>query len=126
MAHPNRRVQGHWTWPCHSIVSGKRPVAKPTQSVAVLFGQKLGPDPHGLGWVVGVDTDRLGVLGRGEGAGRSWLVGVRGSLCHRPTKVLELGGVGDGGGELEVLATAGVRLLEGAVDCDDAVWPQHL
>jgi hypothetical protein len=25
-----------------------------------------------------------------------------------------------------VLATAGVRLLEGAVDCDDAVWPQHL
>jgi hypothetical protein len=61
-----------------------------------------------------------------EGAGRSRLVGVRGALYHRPAKLLELGRVGDGGGELEVLTTVGVRLLERAADHDDTVRLRQL
>jgi hypothetical protein len=38
----------------------------------------------------------------------------------------KVGGVGDNGGKLEVLATAGLCLLKGAAHCDDAVWPRHL
>jgi hypothetical protein len=38
----------------------------------------------------------------------------------------ELGRVGDGGGELEVLSSAGVRLLEVAAHHDDVVRSRHL
>jgi hypothetical protein len=73
-----------------------------------------------------VDANRLGVLGRAESTGRSRLVGVGGMLRHRLAKLLELSGVGDGGGELEMLATSGACLLEGAANRDDTVWPRHL
>jgi hypothetical protein len=81
---------------------------------------------HGLGWVIGVDLDRLGVMNRAEGAERGWLIATGSSLLHHPAKLLELSGVGDVGGKLEVLATAGVHLLEGAAHRNDAVQPRHL
>jgi hypothetical protein len=47
---------------------------------------------------------------------------VVGSILHHHfVKPSELGGVGDDGGELEVLLSAGVCLLEGAAHRDDAV-----
>jgi hypothetical protein len=105
--------------PCEGITIGKQEV----NEHAFLFGQKLGLDLHGIGRVTGVDTDRLGVL-----IGRKALdeVGslVSGALSVIGRKALdEVSRVGDGGGVLEVLTTAGVRLLEGAADCDDAIQP---
>jgi hypothetical protein len=57
-----RHVKG---LPCEGIMIG----AYEVDERAFLFGWKLGPDPHSLGWVVRVDADRLGVLGRAKGAG---------------------------------------------------------
>jgi hypothetical protein len=94
--------------------------------LAFLFGREQDPDPHGLGKVIGVDSDRIGALSRAEGAGRSWPIGVKSILRHRLVKLLELDEVGDGGDELEVLTTAGVCLLKEAAHRNDVVRPQHL
>jgi hypothetical protein len=76
---------------------------------------------HSHGRVVGVDPDRLGILDRAEGAGWSWLVAVGDAFHHYLLELLELSRVGDSGGELEVLPSACVGLLEGAAHRDDAI-----
>jgi hypothetical protein len=52
--------------PCKGITIGMQKV----NERAFLFGRELGPDPHGLGRILGVDLDRFGILGRVEGDGR--------------------------------------------------------
>ena len=49
--------------PCEDIAI----VAQEVDKLAFLFGRELGPDPHCLGWVSGVDLYRLGFLERAEG-----------------------------------------------------------
>jgi hypothetical protein len=78
---------------------------------AFLFGWELGPNPHGLGRVVGIDLNHLGILGWAEGTRRYWLVALESVLHHHFMKPLELGRVGDDGSELEVLAATVVRLF---------------
>jgi hypothetical protein len=49
---------------CEGIAIGTQEV----NEHAFLFGRELGPHPHGLGRVVGVNLNRLG-LSQAEGAG---------------------------------------------------------
>ena len=44
--------------PCEDVVIG----AQEVDELTFLFSKELGPDPHYLGWVGGVDTQRLGFL----------------------------------------------------------------
>ena len=54
----------HVRWlPCEDIAIG----AQEVNELTFLFGQELGPDPHHLGWVGGVNTHCLGFLERVEG-----------------------------------------------------------
>ena len=41
--------------------------AQEVNELAFLFGRELGPDPHRLSWVGGVDSHHLGFLERAEG-----------------------------------------------------------
>jgi hypothetical protein len=99
--------------PCEGITVG----AQEVNERAFLFGRELGPNPHGLGRVIGVDPDCLGLLGWVEGAGRGWLVVVGSGLHHCLMEPLELSGVGDGRGKLKVLATTGVLSDPGLRGC---------
>ena len=54
----------HVRWlPCKDITIGVQEV----DEVAFLFGRELGPNPHRLGWVGGVDSHCLGFFERAEG-----------------------------------------------------------
>jgi hypothetical protein len=103
--------------PCKGIMVGTREV----NERAFQFGRELGPDLDSLGRVVGVDLNCLGILGWAKGAGRGGLVAVGSVLHHRFPKPLKLGGVGNDGGTLKVLAAIGVRLFKGAAHRDDDV-----
>ena len=59
-------------FPCEDIAIGVKKVGELT----FLFGQELGPDPHHLGWVSGVDPHRLIFLYWVEGSRGGWLVAV--------------------------------------------------
>lgn len=54
--------------------------------------------------------DHLGLLSRGEGARRCWLVVVKHGLRHLFVELVRLGGLGKGGGEPEVVVIVVVRL----------------
>jgi hypothetical protein len=108
--------------PCEVITIGVQEVDERT----FLFGQELGLDPQCLGQVVGVDLDHLGILGQVKGAGRGWLITVGSVLHHRLAKPLKLGGIGNDGGELEVLVATVICLFDGAAHHDDIVQSWHL
>ena len=58
------RYAWHVRWlPCEDIAIGMQEV----NELAFLFGRELGPNPHRLGWVGGVNSHRLGFLERAEG-----------------------------------------------------------
>ena len=52
-------------------------VAQEVDELAFLFGRELGPDPHHLGCVCGVDPHRLSLLEWAEGHRGGWFVAVQ-------------------------------------------------
>ena len=91
-----------------------------------LFGGQLGPDTDRLGWVIIVDRDWLGFLGRDESRSLAGLARVGATLGRGGTEPVEFRRVRHGGGEIVVLTAADVGLLEGAAHGDDPVWARHL
>ena len=68
------RYARHVRWfPCEGIAIATYEV----DELAFLFGWELGPYPHRLGWVSGVDPHCLSFLEWAEGRRGSWLVIVR-------------------------------------------------
>ena len=58
------RYARHVRWlPCEDITIGVQKI----DELAFLFGRKLGPDLHHLGWVDEVDSHYLSFLERAEG-----------------------------------------------------------
>jgi hypothetical protein len=90
-----------------------------------LFGQELGPNPHGLGRVTGIDLDRFGVLGRAKA-----LDGVSSLRSGTPSTTISWSLLNSTELATAVasskLPSAGIRLLEGATHHDDAVRSRHL
>ena len=63
----------HVKWlPCEDIVISVQEV----NELAFLFGRELGPDPHHLDWVGGVDPHCLGFLEWAEGHQGGWFAVV--------------------------------------------------
>ena len=50
--------------------------AQEVDELTFLFGREIGPDPHHLAWVSGVDPHRLGFLEWAEGRRGGWFVVV--------------------------------------------------
>ena len=73
-------------FPYEDIVIGSKKVSE----LAFLFGRELGPNPHCLGWVDGVDPHHLSFFDWVEGSRGGWLVVVWDCRSRRFSKLREL------------------------------------